>query len=165
LIAIGTLLFSYAVGPGPGEVVGANRVIAELALSPIILEFVYRAGLQRIVARNSGMIGGILAAGVCYALYHDYLREFWEFLAFSVLVGVAYSLSGSLLLAVIAHSVTNIGEMFRQQFKDALYGFYPGFGLLEAVVVLVAATVVIARVSPLVSPPRRHEIEDHRRSR
>jgi membrane protease YdiL (CAAX protease family) len=99
---------------------------------------------------------------LCYALYHDHVWEFFEFMAFSVLVGIAYSLSGQLLVAVVAHSLTNVGELLRDRFMERVFRIFPGLGPPEGVLVAggaIAVILLLARAAGYPeSPPRASTI-------
>jgi membrane protease YdiL (CAAX protease family) len=157
-VAVGTLLCSFAIDRTPGPPVTTPRSVQALILSPVILEFTYRAGVQRILTGRAGSFAAILGAGLCYALYHDRVWEFFEFMAFSMLVGIAYSLSGRLLVAVVAHSLTNVGELLRDRFMEGVFRIFPRLGPPEGVLVAGGAFVVIlllARAAGYRGPPPR----------
>jgi membrane protease YdiL (CAAX protease family) len=62
---------------------------------------------------------------------------------FAVLVGVAYSVTESLLVAVAAHSMTNMGELFRDPLLDGFFNVYPTFGPTEGTVAAALSLILI----------------------
>lgn len=90
------------------------RVLTQFITVSVAEEMIYRAGLQPLLITWTGSaVAGIVIAAIAFSLVHDHffrnsVVQSSEFLAFSLLLGVLFWWTGSLILVVVIHAVRNI---------------------------------------------------------
>jgi membrane protease YdiL (CAAX protease family) len=102
------------VGPLWDYVVEHPRVLLQFMTVAVAEEVIYRVGAQPLLIQLfGGPVAGILAAAAAFSVVHDHffknsVGQSLEFLAFSILLGVLFYWTGSLILIIVIHAVRNI---------------------------------------------------------
>jgi len=101
------------------------RVLTQFITVSVAEEMIYRAGLQPLlITWTGGAAAGIVLAAIAFALVHDHffrnsVAQSSEFLAFSLLLGVLFWWTGSLILVIVIHAVRNIEISYIEQLVHA----------------------------------------------
>lgn len=88
-------------------------------------ELIYRVAAQPLaIACTGSRVAGILAVAALFSVVHrHFLRnpmgQSAEFVAFAILLGVLYHLTGSLILVIVVHAVRNIEIAYLEQLIKA----------------------------------------------
>ena len=99
-------------------VVEHPRVLIHFVTVAAAEEVIYRAGAQPLIIQwTNSALGGVLLVAVAFALVHEHFfknvaPQSGEFVIFSLLLGVLYYWTGSLILVVVVHAVRNIEIAF-----------------------------------------------------
>ena len=99
-------------------VVEHPRVLMHFITVGIAEEVIYRAGAQPLIIQwTNSPLGAVLLVAVAFALVHEHFfknvaPQSGEFVIFSLLLGVLYYWTGSLILVVVVHAVRNIEIAF-----------------------------------------------------
>ncbi|MBX3179903.1 MAG: CPBP family intramembrane metalloprotease [Candidatus Hydrogenedentes bacterium] len=120
----------YIADPRPVSAYAARsprQVFACIDVS-LIEELVYRVAAQGLLLAWTGNAwAAILVTAVVFSVVHrhffyNHVVDSAEFLAFSILLGALYHLTGSLTLVVLVHAVRNLEIVYFDQSKDPADG-------------------------------------------
>jgi membrane protease YdiL (CAAX protease family) len=150
----GSLLFAYSFFEGRwSNMHGMLDVLELLVLSPVILELVYRVGLQRILSSAGRPVAAVALASVCFMLYHGDFATYPDQFVFSIFAGTALLATASIWSSVIAHALGNAGLWGAAPLRHALMGSasvpIPSLiGYSGAVVALLVLVAAVRRARP-----------------
>lgn len=91
-------------------VVGGMLAVA-CVLAPISEELLFRAGLYRYIRQRIGRAPALLVSGLCFGVLHGNWAGFLPLAVLGMLLAVAYEATGSLRVAIVAHSLFNLNTV------------------------------------------------------
>lgn len=89
----------------------AGMLVVACGLAPLSEELLFRAGLYRYIRQRLGRAPALLVSGLCFGALHGNWAGFLPLAALGMILAVAYEASGSLRVAVIAHSLFNLNTV------------------------------------------------------
>ncbi len=103
------LLAIFSKTKSPFVVAGLLAVAC--ALAPLYEELLFRAGLYRFCRQRLGRNWALLLSGCLFGAMHQNLASFLPLSIFGVVLALAYEATGSIRVAVIAHSLFNLNTV------------------------------------------------------
>ena len=158
LLAVGMCLAPILVGDqnlGDGE----RCVFAATSFAVGLREeLAYRGVLQNVLHRRFGLIPALLLSNLAFIAYHCGVQPFTfhyvlQLLLAGSILGVAYHVSGSLLLAVLLHSVYDAIDALTPIFRPPAPAYVCNLVLVSILALLVLAHR--SQFAPRRSPPPR----------
>lgn len=80
-------------------------------LAPLSEELMFRAGLYRYIRQRVGRAPALLVSGLCFGVLHGNWAGFLPLAVLGMLLAVAYEATGSLRVAIVAHSLFNLNTV------------------------------------------------------
>jgi membrane protease YdiL (CAAX protease family) len=101
-------IFAHAKSP----VVIATLLAVACGLAPLYEELLFRAGLYRFCRQKLGRNRALLVSGCVFGALHQNLAGFLPLSLFGIALALAYEVTGSIRVAVVAHGLFNLNTVF-----------------------------------------------------
>lgn len=89
----------------------AGMLLVACGLAPLSEELLFRAGLYRYLRQRLGRTPALLTSGLCFGALHGNLAGFLPLAVLGVILSLAYEATGSIRVAVVAHSLFNLNTV------------------------------------------------------
>lgn len=103
------LIAVFAATKSPLVMVG--MLVVACGLAPLSEELLFRAGLYRYIRQRIGRAPALLVSGLCFGALHGNWAGFLPLAVLGMMLAIAYEASGSIRVAVIAHSLFNLNTV------------------------------------------------------
>jgi membrane protease YdiL (CAAX protease family) len=103
------LIAVFAATKSSWVVVG--MLVVACGLAPLSEELMFRAGLYRYIRQRIGRAPALLVSGLCFGVLHGNWAGFLPLAVLGMLLAVAYEATGSLRVAILAHSLFNLNTV------------------------------------------------------
>jgi membrane protease YdiL (CAAX protease family) len=89
----------------------AGMLAVACVLAPLSEELMFRAGLYRFVRQKLGRVPALLISGLCFGLLHGNWASLVPLAALGMILALAYEATGSIRVAIVAHSMFNLNTI------------------------------------------------------
>lgn len=90
----------------------AGMLVVACVLAPLSEELIFRGGLYRYLRQKLGRTPALLASSLCFGALHGNWAGFLPLAVLGMILALAYEATGSLRVAVVAHSLFNLNTIF-----------------------------------------------------
>jgi membrane protease YdiL (CAAX protease family) len=103
------LIAVFAATKSSWVVIG--MLVVACGLAPLSEELMFRAGLYRYIRQRVGRAPALLVSGLCFGVLHGNWAGFLPLAVLGMMLAVAYEATGSLRVAIVAHSLFNLNTV------------------------------------------------------